>query len=66
MPSVTEAPPVQITFRFRNLGTVSHALLKTDAYPKPIIAAVNGDCVGGGVELLLSADIRGAAPHARP
>jgi E-phenylitaconyl-CoA hydratase len=44
---------------------VSHALLKYDIYPKPIVAAVNGDCVGGGVELLLSTDIRAAAPHAR-
>jgi enoyl-CoA hydratase/carnithine racemase len=44
---------------------VSHALLKTDVYRKPIVAAVNGDCVGGGVELLLATDIRGAAPHAR-
>jgi enoyl-CoA hydratase/carnithine racemase len=44
---------------------VSHALLKTDVYAKPIVAAVNGDCIGGGVELLLSADIRAAAPHAR-
>ena len=44
---------------------VSHALLKTDVYPKPIVAAVNGDCVGGGVELLLSTDIRAAASHAR-
>jgi len=44
---------------------VSHALLKYDAFTKPIVAAVNGDCVGGGVELLLSTDIRGAAPHAR-
>jgi enoyl-CoA hydratase len=44
---------------------VSHALLKYDAYGKPIVAAVNGDCVGGGVELLLSTDIRAAAPHAR-
>jgi len=44
---------------------VSHALLKYDAYTKPIVAAVNGDCVGGGLELLLSADIRAAAPHAR-
>jgi enoyl-CoA hydratase/carnithine racemase len=44
---------------------VSHALLKYDTYTKPIVAAVNGDCVGGGLELLLSADIRAAAPHAR-
>jgi enoyl-CoA hydratase/carnithine racemase len=44
---------------------VSHALLKSDPYGKPIVAAVNGDCVGGGLELLLSTDIRAAAPHAR-
>jgi enoyl-CoA hydratase/carnithine racemase len=44
---------------------ISHALLKYDAYTKPIVAAVNGDCVGGGLELLLAADIRAAAPHAR-
>jgi enoyl-CoA hydratase/carnithine racemase len=44
---------------------VSHALLKSDAYTKPIVAAVNGDCVGGGLELLLATDIRAAAPHAR-
>jgi enoyl-CoA hydratase/carnithine racemase len=44
---------------------VSHALLKNDPYGKPIVAAVNGDCAGGGVELLLSTDIRAAAPHAR-
>jgi enoyl-CoA hydratase/carnithine racemase len=44
---------------------VSHALLKQDAYPKPIVAAVNGDCAGGGLELLLATDIRAAAPHAR-
>jgi enoyl-CoA hydratase/carnithine racemase len=44
---------------------VSRALLKTCAYPKPIIAAVNGDCVAGGLELMLSSDIRAAAPNAR-
>jgi len=44
---------------------VNHALLKTDAYSKPIIAAVNGDCIGGGIELMLSTDIRAAASTAR-
>src|SRR5262249_40962465 len=44
---------------------VNHALLKNDAYSKPIVAAVNGDCIGGGLELLLSADIRAAVPEAR-
>jgi len=44
---------------------VNHALLKNEPYSKPIIAAVNGDCVGGGLELMLSTDIRVAAPTAR-
>jgi enoyl-CoA hydratase/carnithine racemase len=30
-----------------------------------IVAAVNGICAGGGVELLLATDVRAAAPHAR-
>jgi enoyl-CoA hydratase len=30
-----------------------------------MVAAVNGDCIGGGLELLLSTDIRGAVPSAR-
>lgn len=44
---------------------VNHALLKNEPYSKPIIAAVNGDCIGGGLELMLSTDIRAAAPTAR-
>src|SRR2546422_5230850 len=44
---------------------VNHALLKNDPYSKPVVAAVNGDCVGGGLELMLSTDIRAAAPEAR-
>jgi enoyl-CoA hydratase/carnithine racemase len=44
---------------------VNHALLKHHSFSKPIIAAVNGDCVAGGLELLLSTDIRATVPHAR-
>lgn len=44
---------------------VNLALLKNRPYAKPIVAAVNGDCVAGGLELLLSTDVRAAAPHAR-
>ncbi|MEE8290327.1 MAG: enoyl-CoA hydratase-related protein [Candidatus Tectomicrobia bacterium] len=44
---------------------VNQALLKNRPYTKPIIAAVNGDCVAGGLELLLSTDIRAAVPQAR-
>jgi enoyl-CoA hydratase/carnithine racemase len=44
---------------------ISHALLKYDSYAKPIVAAVNGDCVGGGLELLLATDVRAAVPTAR-
>ncbi|MEX2615102.1 MAG: enoyl-CoA hydratase/isomerase family protein [Alphaproteobacteria bacterium] len=44
---------------------INRGLLKTHPYPKPIVAAVNGDCVAGGLELLLSTDIRAAVPNAR-
>src|SRR6202521_75934 len=44
---------------------ISRALLKNTPFSKPIVVAVNGDWVAGGVELLLSTDIRAAAPEAR-
>jgi enoyl-CoA hydratase len=41
------------------------AVLRSLTIYKPIIAAVNGPCVAGGMEMLGGIDIRIATPHAR-
>jgi enoyl-CoA hydratase len=38
---------------------------KIEAFPKPVVAAVQGFCLGGGLEMILAADLRVAAPTAR-
>jgi enoyl-CoA hydratase/carnithine racemase len=38
--------------------------LSTRDFPKPIIAAVNGSCLAGGFEIMLSCDLVVAADHA--
>lgn len=44
---------------------IARGLQKYAVYRKPIVAAINGDCVAGGLELMLATDVRLAAPHAR-
>jgi enoyl-CoA hydratase/carnithine racemase len=44
---------------------VDRALLKTRVFPRPIVAAVNGHCVAGGFELMLSSDLRVASSAAK-
>jgi enoyl-CoA hydratase/carnithine racemase len=51
--------------RGEDLHPVDRGLRLMGECPKPVIAAVNGSALGGGFELMLTADLVVAADHAR-
>jgi enoyl-CoA hydratase len=53
------------TVRGYSLRDGTDAVLKGSKLAKPIIAAINGPCVAGGMEMLGGVDIRVATDHAR-
>lgn len=53
------------TGRHYHLGLIAPALDALLALPQPAIAAIRGNCIGGGLEIALCCDLRIAASDAR-
>jgi len=54
-----------LIWRARNQAAINAAQVQLARFPKPLIAFIDGDCVGGGCGLALAADIRIATARAR-
>lgn len=59
-------PPTEHELRAKeDPSLIGKGLLLSHWLRKPLIAAVNGDCMGGGCEMLQQSDLRIAEEHAR-
>lgn len=57
-----DADPARRAFRLRQMIAAYQASLSSiEACPKPVVAAIHGACVGGGVDMVCAADIRFAS-----
>lgn len=65
IPPETPAYPYEGNFAlYQTVKAMQHAVSSAARIPQPVIAAVHGHCLGGGLDLITAADVRLAAEGA--